>query len=314
MERLGEDVPSLQRAAEILRDGRLVAFPTETVYGLGANACNGEAVARIFEAKGRPRFNPLIVHVLDLDRAETFGEMNARARKLAEAFWPGPLSVVVRRRRNCALSTLVSAGHKTVALRSPAHPVARSLLEATALPIAAPSANPSGCLSPTRAGHVADAFPELDGVLIDGGPCAVGLESTVVDVSGKHTVLLRAGSITLEEIDRVICGVQRAAGDAPIQAPGMLSSHYAPRKRLRMNAESPDEDEIFLGFGTRTAKGAMHCNLSVSGNLVEAAANLFDMLHRADRAASARIAVAPIPQLGLGEAINDRLRRAEHGD
>jgi L-threonylcarbamoyladenylate synthase len=316
MKLLGEDQDAIRRAAEALRDGGLVAFPTETVYGLGADARNSNAVARIFEAKGRPRFNPLIVHVLGLDQAALYGEVNERARKLADRFWPGPLTMVLRRNVECALSALVSAGQETVALRSPAHPVARRLLEAAALPVAAPSANPSGYLSPTRACHVAEAFTDLDALLIDGGPCAVGLESTVVDVSGvQGAVLLRSGSISLEEVAAVVGSAEVASPDAPVQAPGMLLSHYAPNKPLRMDADAPQPHESFLGFGEASHnKGALYQNLSLTGDLVEAAANLFDMLHRAEQQASTGIAVAPIPGKGLGAAINDRLRRAAHGD
>lgn len=316
MERLDDDLGSLRRAAERLRDGGLVAFPTETVYGLGADAQNGQAVARIFEAKGRPRFNPLIVHVLDLAHVSRFGLVNERAERLAQAFWPGPLTMVLPRRPDCALSELVSAGHATVAFRSPAHPVARRLLEGSGVPIAAPSANPSGYLSPTRADHVARAFESINGLLIDGGACQIGLESTVIDLSpdGPAT-LLRSGDITLEDISAHLDDVALPPADAPLLSPGMLASHYAPHKPLRMDADVADDTEAVLSFGDNVpSSGQHHQNLSESGDLVEAAANLFEMLHIADRQNVTGIAVAPIPMGGLGAAINDRLRRAAHGD
>jgi L-threonylcarbamoyladenylate synthase len=316
MERLGDDPGSLQRAAERLREGGLVAFPTETVYGLGADAQNGQAVARIFEAKGRPHFNPLIVHVLDLAHVSRFGVVNERAERLARAFWPGPLTMVLPRNQNCALSELVSAGHSTVAFRSPGHPVARHLLENSQIPIAAPSANPSGYLSPTRADHVAHAFEGINGLLIDGGACQIGLESTVIDLSSDGlATLLRSGDITLEDISKHLDDVALPPADAPLLSPGMLASHYAPHKPLRMNAGTARDADAVLAFGNDVPPGgAHHQNLSKSGDLIEAAANLFEMLHIADRQDVTGIAVAAIPVDGLGAAINDRLRRAAHGD
>lgn len=316
MERLGDDPKSLQRAVQQLRDGGLVAFPTETVYGLGANAQNGQAVARIFEAKGRPHFNPLIVHVLDLAHVSEFGIVNAQAEHLAEAFWPGPLTMVLPRREGCILSELVSAGHPTVAFRSPAHPIARCLLEESGVPVAAPSANPSGYLSPTRADHVAQAFKDIDGLLIDGGPCRIGLESTVVDLSSDGpATLLRSGDVTLDNIRAYLGDVALPSDDAPLLSPGMLASHYAPHKPLRTNATTAGGSESVLAFGDSVPKGGKHLqNLSRSGNLFEAAANLFEMLHIAEQQDVTGIAVAPVPGDGLGAAINDRLRRAAHGD
>lgn len=302
-------------AAERLTRGGLVAFPTETVYGLGADATNGRAVAAIFEMKGRPRFNPLIVHLPDAKTAQRHGLFDARALALASAFWPGPLTMVVKRRGDSPLSELVSAGLDTVALRVPAHPVARAVLEACALPLAAPSANPSGYLSPTTADHVADGFGDADLLVLDGGPCRVGLESTVVDLSEPGEArLLRAGAVTAEALAEHIGPVRAAeAGDA-IRAPGMLTSHYAPHRAVRLDARAVANDEAILGFGADMPAGAaMSRNLSPEGDLREAAANLFAMLHELDRPGIAAIAVVPIPGAGLGEAIRDRLRRAAAG-
>lgn len=295
---------AIARAAALLRDGKLVAFPTETVYGLGADARNGKAVAGIFAAKGRPRFNPLIVHVQDIAEAERHALFSSTARKLAEAFWPGALTLVLPRRADTPLSELVSAGLDTVALRVPAHPVARALLQEAGLPIAAPSANPSGRISPTTAAHVTAGLSRDVELILDGGAAPLGLESTVIGFDADAPVLLRPGAIARPAIE-AICGSLAAADDA-IRAPGQLESHYAPRAALRLNAREKESGEALLGFGP--SPGAT-LNLSPSGDLVEAASNLFAMLHELDRQAS-RIAVAPIPETGLGEAINDRLRRA----
>lgn len=298
------DAAGIARAARILREGGLVAFPTETVYGLGANATNGEAVAGIFVAKGRPRFNPLIVHVRDLQEAERHALFPDQARDLAGRFWPGALTLVLPRATTTPLSDLVSAGLPTVALRVPAHPIARRLLEETWLPVAAPSANPSGRVSATNAAHVAEALEDRVDLILDGGPAMLGLESTVIGFDGDTPVLLRPGALTRADIETVTGPLQKA-GPA-IQSPGQLESHYAPSAALRLNALTPEQDEVLLGFGPATEAAL---NLSPARDLKEAAANLFAMLRQLDKTAR-RIAVMPIPETGLGEAINDRLRRA----
>ena len=302
----GQEV--VAEAARHLRAGELVAFPTETVYGLGADATNDAAVARIFSVKARPRFNPLIVHVTDLAIAQRLADFHERARALAERFWPGPLTMVLRRREDAALSLLVSAGLDTVAVRVPDHPVARALLIATGRPIAAPSANVSGRISPTTAAHVAAELENRVSLILDGGACRVGLESTVVNLSGRGTALLRPGGVAVEELEAV-AGPIGVAGAGPVRSPGMLRRHYAPRRPLRPNATRAGPGEALLGFGPTAAPAVL--NLSPRGDLVEAAANLFAMLRALDEAAGySGIAVAPIPERGLGLAINDRLRRA----
>jgi L-threonylcarbamoyladenylate synthase len=297
------DGDGIAHAGRILRQGGLVAFPTETVYGLGADATNGKAVAGIFAAKGRPRFNPLIVHVRDASEAERHAVFSGAARRLAARFWPGALTLVLPRATE-TLSELVSAGLPTVALRVPAHPVAQRLLQEAGLPIAAPSANPSGKVSATLAAHVAEALQEKVDFILDGGPAMLGLESTVIGFDGGQAVLFRPGAIAREEIEAVIGPLQKA-GPA-IQSPGQLESHYAPAAALRLNASEAEQDEVLLGFGP-SMDAAL--NLSPTGDLKEAAANLFAMLRKLDRQAK-RIAVMPIPETGLGEAINDRLQRA----
>ena len=298
----------LAKAAALLAKGELVAFPTETVYGLGGDATSDLAVAAIFAAKGRPAFNPLIVHVPDLAAARLIATFPPEAETLAKAFWPGPLTLVLPLRANAAISTLVSAGLATVALRVPAHPVAQSLLRAAARPLAAPSANPSGRLSPTTAAHVLSGLGGRIAAVVDGGACAVGLESTIIGLAGPAT-LLRPGGLTIEALEAAL-GHRLLAhqDDATISAPGQLASHYAPQASLRLNAHSALPGEILIGFGS--VASAM--SLSASGNLAEAAANLFATLRLADDQAgpNGRIAVASIPQAGLGLAINDRLRRA----
>ena len=302
-----EIAAEIAKAARILRDGGLVAFPTETVYGLGADATSDRTVARVYEAKGRPSFNPLIVHVPDLAAAERLGEFPGLARHLAEAFWPGPLTIVVPRRKDCPVSMLASAGLPSLALRIPSHPIARALLTAVDRPVVAPSANPSGRMSPTTAAHVRAGLGSKVDLILDGGPCAVGVESTIVGFLGIEPELLRPGGIAREEIESVLGRKLAAArlSDAPV-APGQLESHYAPRARLRLDAEAARLGEVYLGFGSRNGER----NLSASGDLIEAAANLFRMLHELDETGAKSIAVAPIPHQGLGEAINDRLRRA----
>ena len=305
---MAKPVPANQgtigEAARILARGGLVAFPTETVYGLGADATNGAAVAGIFAVKGRPHFNPLIVHVASLEQARAHGDFSQIALKLAAKFWPGGLTLVVPRRAETKLSELVSAGLDTVALRMPAHAVARALLEEFGGPIAAPSANPSGTVSPTMAAHVAESLVDKVELILDGGPTMLGLESTVIGFDEGKPLLLRPGAIARDEIEAVTGPL--AAADEKIRSPGQLQSHYAPRARLRLNAVSAGPGEALLGFGP--VAGAK-LNLSVRGDLKEAAANLFAMLRELDRNAKT-IAVSPIPDSGLGEAINDRLVRA----
>ena len=302
------DAAGIEAAAALLRDGRLVAFPTETVYGLGADARNGQAVAAIFEAKGRPHFNPLISHFAEADAVWSRVVGIPLARRLAESFWPGALTLVLPRAPACDISELACAGLATAAVRVPAHPVARALLRLVDRPVAAPSANRSGRISPTTAAHVA---AELDGriaMVLDGGACPLGLESTVVGFSDGQPVLLRPGGIPAEEIEAV-AGPLAAPDDATDSpaAPGMLASHYAPESSLRLEATRPEAGEAYLGFGPGPEAAL---NLSPDGDLREAAANLFAMLHCLDAGPERRIAVAPIPAHGLGLAINDRLRRA----
>lgn len=308
---------AIAHAAAALRRGELVAFPTETVYGLGADATNALAVVRIFEAKGRPRFNPLIVHVADLAAAERIVVLSATARRLADAFWPGPLTLVARRKPNSGIADLVTAGLETVAIRIPDHPVAWALLVAAGLPVAAPSANRSGHVSSTRAQHVLEDLGEAPAVILDGGPTMHGLESTILDTTGDIIVQLRAGAVTVEAIEAVLgerivrwtASVDSAVGERPL-APGQLVSHYAPRAALRLDATQAASGEALLAFGPRPPvhAGPM-LNLSPTGDLAEAAANLFAALRHLDDASPVAIAVMPIPDSGLGEAINDRLRR-----
>ena len=303
------DTAAIAEAAGILRRGGLVAFPTETVYGLGADAGNDRAVAAIFAAKGRPQFNPLIVHVPGLREAEALAEFTPLARRLAHAFWPGAQTLVLPRRPEAKLSLLVSAGLDTVALRAPSNAVARALLEAAGCAIAAPSANRSGSVSPTTAAHVAESLGGRVDLILDGGPTAHGIESTVIGFEGDRPVLLRPGAVTREAIENIAGPLERAG--AKIASPGMLASHYAPHAPLRLNACEVSADEALLAFGAHVPEGARAVlNLSPRGDLTEAAANLFAMLRELDAAGAARIAVMPIPAHGLGEAINDRLARA----
>lgn len=300
---------TIDEAARLLRAGRLVAFPTETVYGLGADATDDAAVAAIFAAKNRPDFNPLIVHFSGVEAAAEAVVFNDRAQTLAEAFWPGAMTLVLPRRRTSAISLLASAGLETLAVRVPSQPVAQALFDAAGIPVAAPSANRSSAVSPTTAAHVAE---DLDGridMILDGGPCPVGVESTVIDLSTDTPALLRPGGIPAEDIEAVIgpLAAPGASDDAP-KSPGMLSRHYAPGRPVRLNVGTPRPGEAFLGFGS-TANGAT-LNLSPRGDLQEAAANFFAMMRRLDSAEYTGIAVAPIPDSGLGRAINDRLRRS----
>ena len=298
------DARGIAEAAAVLNQGGLVAFPTETVYGLGADATNGEAVAAIFAAKGRPLFNPLIVHVADLEEARRHVELSPRAQALAERFWPGALTLVLPRRKNSPLSLLVSAGLDTVAIRAPSHPAAIALLKETGRPVAGPSANASGQVTATTAQHVAESLGGKLDFILDAGSATLGIESTVIGFDGDRPLLLRPGAIAREEIEDLI-GPLGAPGSL-VSSPGQLPSHYAPRASLRLNASEIESGEVLLGFGD--APGAK-LNLSPNGDLKEAAANLFAMLRELDKSAT-KIAVSPIPTSGIGEAINDRLRRA----
>ncbi|WIM09660.1 L-threonylcarbamoyladenylate synthase [Enhydrobacter sp.] len=310
---------SIEDAVRLLRKGGLVAFPTETVYGLGGDATNERAVVAIFEAKGRPRFNPLIAHVPGAADAQRFVRWSAAAERLAAAFWPGPLTFVLPRAERSPIALLATAGLDTVAIRAPAHPVAQALIRAAGLPLAAPSANRSGAVSPTRAEHVAESLGERVSLILDGGPCAVGVESTVLDLTGATPVLLRPGGATREAIEAVIGPIALSTalpmGDAARSSPGQLESHYAPSRPVRLEATTVSADEALLAFGPHPPAGAvMTRNLSPTGDLAEAAANLFAHMRALDRPEVGRIAVMPVPHTGLGLAINDRLRRAAADD
>lgn len=298
------DENGLAQAAKALRSGACVAFPTETVYGLGADAHNGQAVARIFQAKERPSFNPLIVHLHDASAAQKLVEWTDVAERLANAFWPGPLSLVLPLKAGHGLSELVTAGLDTVAIRVPRHETAQKLLHAFDGPVAAPSANPSGQISPTTAQHVIDGLGNKIAAVVDGGPCDVGLESTIVQATPPGQ-LLRPGGVTTEDIEAVLGTTLARPASDKITSPGQIASHYAPQSHLRLNAAQPDNTEVMLGFG----EIAGDLTLSASGDLVEAAANLFGHLHLLDKRRQP-IAVAPVPNVGLGRAINDRLKRA----
>ena len=302
----------LDRAAALLRGGELVAFPTETVYGLGGDATSDSAVVKIFSAKERPRFNPLIIHVVDVPAVRRLVALDERAEMLAARFWPGPLTLVLPRRADCPVSLLASAGLDTLAIRIPAHPLPRALLRAVGRPVAAPSANRSGRVSPTTAAHVLD---ELDGriaAVLDGGACRVGLESTVLDLTTPIPTLLRPGGTTIEALEETVGPIARGSGtDAAPRSPGMLASHYAPSLPLRLGARNIRPGEALLAFGKRAPRGAKEVAwLSRTGDLAEAAVNFFAALRALDRPDFSGIAVMPIPEHGLGAAINDRLRRA----
>lgn len=297
---LPADDSGIAEAARLIRAGEPVAVPTETVYGLAADATSGEAVAHVYGAKGRPSFNPLIVHVASLEQAERIAEFTARARELAERYWPGPLTLVLPLSNGAGISSLVTAGLSTIALRLSAHPVMRAVINAAGRPLAAPSANASGRISPTRAEHVLESLAGRIPLVLDAGPTAHGLESTIIAVEQEGVRLLRPGPISAEEIGAAPSTSER------IEAPGQLASHYAPRKPLRLEAPSAEAGEWLIGFAG--VEGDV--SLSQQGSLVEAAARLFDLLHQADAQPLPRIAVAPIPDQGLGAAINDRLRRA----
>ena len=307
-ETLAPDDTGLARAAQLLAVGELVAFPTETVYGVGGDARSDQTVARIYEAKGRPSFNPLIVHLPDLIAVERIAHVEPKARMLAQAFWPGPLTLVLPLRDGAGISPLVTAGLPTVAVRVPAHTLSQRLLRAFGGPLAAPSANPSGRVSPTRAEHVLEGLAGRIAAVLDGGACAVGLESTIV-LADPDPVLLRPGGLPVEALEAALGEPMSVGGDAgKPTSPGQLASHYAPDAPVRLNATEGREGEVLVGFGP--VKGKL--SLSESGDLVEAAARLFQALRDADRMAGpgGRIAFAPVPECGLGRAINDRLRRA----
>lgn len=300
-------------AAKKLKQGDILSFPTETVYGLGADATNSRAVAKIFSAKSRPSFNPLIVHLSDAAEANQFVEMSDLSRKLANTFWPGPFTMVIPLKEDSGLSDLITAGINTVAIRVPQNNVAQELLIEFGGPIAAPSANKSGRISPTTAQHVDDEFSAELGFIIDGGPCKRGIESTIVQIKGDQVILLRPGSITAADIENVIgskIATKPIKSETP-NSPGQLESHYAPNTQLRLNITKPNNDEGFLTFGpTEGSLGKICLNLSPSANLEEAAANLFSMMRELDNMNFPSIAVSSIPEIGLGLAINDRLRRA----
>lgn len=306
---LPPDADGIARAAAILRAGGLVALPTETVYGLAADATNPDAVARIYAAKGRPATNPLIVHVPDVGAAARLGDLGAVGAGLAAAFWPGPLTLVAPLRPGHGLAGAVTAGLGTVALRVPAHGVARAVLAAAGRPLAAPSANPSGRISPVTAAHVLAGLGGRIDAVLDAGPCSVGVESTILGLGPLR--LLRAGGLAVETLEAWLSAPLLRATHGPVAAPGMLPSHYAPRGALRLNADTPQPGEVWVGFGPRTL-GDDGLNLSPTGDVAQAAARLFHLLHAADARAGAggRIAVAPVPDTGLGAAVNDRLRRA----
>lgn len=298
---------SLDEACKLLRRGEVCAFGTETVYGLGADATNSEAVLKIYQAKNRPRFNPLIAHCADLEMAKSIATFDAVAEQLA-TLWPGALTLVLPLRQGASISDLVTAGLNTIGIRIPGHELARKLIACVGKPLAAPSANPSGKISPTSAQMVRDAFND-DVPVLDGGICQSGVESTILAVGQGQVTQLRAGALTRDKITRsTSIAIDLADHAAPVTAPGMLKSHYAPNAKLRLNAMRPNQGELYLGFGTH--HDAAGLNLSPSGDLAEAARNLFAYLSELDAKGSATIAVAPIPDLGLGEAINDRLQRA----
>jgi L-threonylcarbamoyladenylate synthase len=301
-----DDAAAVERAIDRLRQGDLVAVPTETVYGLAADSTNAAAIAKIYRTKGRPDFNPLIVHIADLEAAETLGAFNDLAHRLAQKYWPGPLTLVLPRHLNSSVAPAVTAGLSTIALRCPAHPLMRTLLEKSGYSLAAPSANKSGKISPTTADHVRQSLGDVAPMILDGGPCQAGIESTIVAVRNDHYQILRPGPITAEDLQSFLGQAAISTASDKIEAPGQLASHYAPSKPVRLNVPQAEADEFHVGF----ADIAGNSNLSPTGDLAEAAANLFACLHEADASDSDRIAVAPIPKIEMGLAINDRLARA----
>jgi L-threonylcarbamoyladenylate synthase len=300
------DDAAITVAAQLLHAGQIVAIPTETVYGLAADAHNAEAVARIYAAKGRPDFNPLIVHVSDKAAAKMLATFNDVAEQLADAFWPGPLTLVLPLRPDAPIARAVTAGLPTIAIRCPAHPVMQALLAKAGLSLAAPSANRSGSISPTRAGHVLAGLGGAVPMILDGGACAAGLESTIVAVRDDGWQILRPGPVTSVEIENIIGSAPLHSTNGSIEAPGQMASHYAPSKPVRLNVVAAEPGEYLIGYGAI----AGNANLSASSDLAEAAATLFDALHNADASTAITIAVAPIPHEGIGIAINDRLARA----
>jgi L-threonylcarbamoyladenylate synthase len=300
------DDAAITAAAQLLHAGQIVAIPTETVYGLAADAQNAEAVAHIYAAKGRPDFNPLIVHVRDRKAAEKLGLFNATAQALAEAFWPGPLTLVLPLKQGAPVARAVTAGLPTIAIRCPNHPVMQALLLKSDLSLAAPSANRSGAISPTRADHVLKGLGGAVPMILDGGPCSAGLESTIVAVRDDGWQILRPGPVTSIEIEQTLGYPPLSLPTASIEAPGQMASHYAPSKPVRLNVTVPEKDESLIGFGAIAGDD----NLSATGDLAQAAAHLFEALHNADASLARAIAVAPIPDEGIGIAINDRLSRA----
>jgi len=307
-------IQKINEAVDLIRSGRLVAFPTETVYGLAGDATNSDAVAAIFRIKGRPSFNPLIIHVCSLAEAEKLVIFNGVARSLAENFWPGALTLVLPRRKDCPVSFLAGSGLETLAVRIPKNEIALKFLQTVELPIAAPSANKSGSVSPTKAEHVLDSLGASIDLILDGGACQVGIESTIIDLSTNNPCVLRTGGVPIENLVRQLENIQIVKGDdhSP-KAPGMLSRHYATTIPLRMNAEDVYDGEALLAFGGRTLGPAVAvANLSRAGDVNEAAANLFDMMRRLDKPEYKGIAVMNVPKIGLGVAINDRLQRACH--
>lgn len=296
----------IDAAAQVLRGGGIVAVPTETVYGLAADASNADAVAAIYRAKGRPDFNPLIVHVTDINAAKHLAHFDARAEELARRFWPGPLTLVLPLRADAPITAAVTAGLPTIAVRCPTHPVMQSLLHASGLNLAAPSANRSGGISPTRAVHVANSLKDAAPMILDGGACASGLESTIVALRTDGWQILREGPVTSDMLEAVLNNAPSPVINMAIEAPGQMASHYAPNKPIRLNASGRESGEYLIGFGALDGD----YNLSPSGDLNEAASRLFDALHRADASDAPAIAVAPIPQDDIGAAIHDRLNRA----
>lgn len=300
------DDAAITAAAQFLHAGQIVAIPTETVYGLAADAQNAEAVAHIYAAKGRPDFNPLIVHVRDRKAAEKLGVFNATAQALAEAFWPGPLTLVLPLQPNAPVARAVTAGLPTIAIRCPAHPVMQALLLKSDLSLAAPSANRSGAISPTRADHVLKGLGGAVPMILDGGPCSAGLESTIVAVRDDGWQILRPGPVSSSDIEQMLGYPPLSVPMSGIEAPGQMASHYAPSKPVRLNVTVPEQGEYLIGFGAIVGDE----NLSTTGDLAQAAANLFEALHNADASLANAIAVAPIPHDGIGIAMNDRLARA----
>lgn len=303
---LSPDQAGIAEAAQLLRSGKLVAVPTETVYGLAARADQAEAVANIYRAKGRPDFNPLISHVANMEQAKALADFDARALKLAETYWPGPMTLILPAKQPSGVVAAVTAGLPTIAIRIPSHPVMRALLSELNLPLAAPSANRSGFISPSKPDHVLESLGNQVDAILDGGPCAKGVESTIVALRPDGWQILRPGPLTQEDITAVLGEAPLTLDKGTIEAPGQLASHYAPGKPVRLQATGPQADEFMIGFGA--VEGDV--TLSACGDCAEAAANLYQCLHDGAAAAHSRIAVAPIPESGIGAAINDRLRRA----